>query len=94
MSLQASGNGNNGQNKTSLKSTNLDKVPSSSPLREYLASDQSRGVRFAADDRAGGGNTTLHDLNNFMQQNTDKNIVDDARNSMASGTSNTHWGRK
>lgn len=84
----------NWQNKTSLKSTNLDKVPSSSPLREYLASDQGRVVRLAADDTAGGGKTTLHDLNNFMQQNTDKRIVDNAKNSMAGGTSNTHWGRK
>ncbi|KAF7509006.1 hypothetical protein GJ744_008401 [Endocarpon pusillum] len=93
MSSQASGNGNNGQNKTSLNSTNLDRVPSSSPLLEYLASDQGRAVRLA-DDRTGGGKTTLHDLNNVMRQYTDKNIVDDARNSMVSGTSNTHWGRK
>jgi hypothetical protein len=80
--------------KPSLKSSNLNKLPSSYPLQEYLASDEGRFARLAATDMARDGNGNIDDLDNFMQQLTDKNIVNDARDSIGGGSSNTHQGKK
>jgi hypothetical protein len=40
------------------------------------------------------GNGNIDDLDSFMQQLTDKNIVNDARDSMGGGSSNIHQGKK
>jgi hypothetical protein len=83
-----------GQTKPSLKSSNINKLPSSSPLREYLASDEGRFVRLVATDMGRDGNGNIDNLDSFMQQVTDKNIVNDAMDSMGGGSSNIHHGKK
>jgi hypothetical protein len=80
--------------KPSLKSSNLNKLPSSHPIREYFASDEGRFARLAATDMARDGNGNIDDLDSFMQQLTDKNIVNDATDSMRGGSSNIHQGKK
>jgi hypothetical protein len=81
------------ETRRSLKSC-LNKLPTGFPLQDYLALAQQIVARYEATDTASHKNMTLEDLDAFMQQLTDVNIVGDARDAMEGGTSNTHWGRK
>ncbi len=82
------------QTHTPLKSSNLDKMPSSSPVREYLASDEGHVGRLAATNLTGNDKTTAAELDKFMQRVTDKNIVDDARDFIKGGNLNSHQGKE
>jgi hypothetical protein len=51
-------------------------------------------ARYEATDAASHESMTLEDLEGFMRQMTDVNIVSDARDAMEGGTSNIYWGRE
>jgi hypothetical protein len=73
-----------------MKARNLKKMPSSSPLQEYLLSRDSPIGRLAATEMPSGGNLSVDDLDCFMEKVTEKCIFNEARNFMKGGSSKLH----
>lgn len=90
MATQAAEHANNQHSKTSLKSDNLNKLPSTSPLREYLLSKEARIGGLSGTGMEHGGSMTVSELDSFMQRATENKIVDEAKGFVEGYNSDTH----